>query len=167
MKNDETKPPEAASVADIPEVEPPKQRTPQERAALRAKLRAMLDERMAKAKIKGNCRDYVLLKDQETLITEHAVYKLGARFPTPLVGAYVWIFSRDSVLIPVRVKEDNGQKLLVTNDIAEAALDRDECYPTPIPRDATIVHRRDLGRFIGTEPAQAFWDAKRSRPREP
>lgn len=167
MNDDQSRPAENEQPAPPPpDVEEPKQRTPQEQAALRHQLRRKVEEQMKKQGLRGNPRDFAIMRDQDTIITAVGVYKIGARLPDKLDKSFVYIFNRDNKLRPVQVLEDRGKELLVTTGSAVSVVEREECFPTPIPREPQAVHRRELGNFIG-KVVKSFWHAATSRPREP
>jgi hypothetical protein len=122
---------------------------------------------MEQARIRGNPHDYVILRDQNQIVTTRKVYEVGASLPDRIPrGAHVYVFDKAGALCAVEVREDRGETLLLWNGASEFEEERREVYPLQIPRRPTVVHRRQLREYIGAA-AAGFWDAKHQRRKAP
>lgn len=141
-----------AAKPDAPEMTPA-----QKRAAGIQRMKDLLRS----TKTKGNAKDYVLATNNcHILDWERAIF-VKATLPDKIdAGDHVWHLDRNSRLRTVIVVSDDGEKLLVKNDVAEFIVERGEVYPTGLPLRPTLIHKSNLYKLVGESVSSLFWNSR-------
>lgn len=118
-------------------------------------------ELMKVERLRGNPKDFVLaVKNTQILDFERAIM-VKASLPEKIDhGNHVWNPDRDGRLRPLRVVEDLGDNLKVTNETAEFLIPRSEAYPTGLPIAPTLIHKSRLRFLVGEKVGGIFWNAR-------
>ena len=129
--------------------------------------------------VKGNPRDYVTITQAAQIMDVNGKYCIKCRRPENREPEnHVWVRGFNSeggetVTIGVVVEDgygSEGKQLLLRDDprTREWVEERDHCSPLPLTLSPMLIHKRELGTYLGDRWRETFWslktDARRAKP---
>jgi hypothetical protein len=114
---------------------------------------------------RGNPRDYAVLSGRQSIQDHQRQWTVQATLPPKLEeGSGVWVRTASGGTVGALVVADEGEQVVVkVPQMGTFRRTRAQVYATGIPEKPTVVHKRDLRRFVGEKWGALFWNPKIGR----